>query len=63
MESSLNYWTNLSVEYANQRCYLDDLFRVYPLDQNVLRDVKPNAWKEVEAFSEQSDGNCLFEFW
>ncbi len=26
----MNYWTELSIEYANQRSYLDDLFQVYP---------------------------------
>ncbi|OOC33722.1 hypothetical protein BZK25_02505 [Helicobacter pylori] len=25
----VNYWTKLSIEYANQRSYLDDLFQVY----------------------------------
>ncbi|PUD67124.1 hypothetical protein C2R52_03860, partial [Helicobacter pylori] len=24
----MNYWTKLSIEYANQRSYLDDLFQV-----------------------------------
>lgn len=26
----MNKWTKLSIEYANQRSYLDDLFQVYP---------------------------------
>ena len=26
----MNPWLELSIEYANQRSYLDDLFRVYP---------------------------------
>jgi NAD(P)H-flavin reductase len=26
----MNNWTELSIEYANQRSYLDDLFHVYP---------------------------------
>lgn len=25
----LNYWTELSIQYANQKSYLDDLFQVY----------------------------------
>ena len=27
---TMNKWTELSIEYANQRSYLDDLFQVYP---------------------------------
>jgi hypothetical protein len=27
---TINKWTSLSIEYANQRSYLDDLFAVYP---------------------------------
>ncbi len=26
----MNYWTQLSIEFANQRNYLDELFSVYP---------------------------------
>jgi len=26
----MNKWTTLSIEYANQRSYLDHLFQVYP---------------------------------
>ena len=28
----MNKWTKLSIEYANQRSYLDDLFQVYPTE-------------------------------
>ena len=27
---AMNPWMALSIEYANQRSYLDDLFQVYP---------------------------------
>ena len=26
----MNYWTQLSSDFANQRNYLDELFRIYP---------------------------------
>ncbi|NLC10820.1 MAG: restriction endonuclease, partial [Firmicutes bacterium] len=26
----MNCWLGLSIEYANKRSYLDDLFQVYP---------------------------------
>ncbi len=27
----MNYWTRLSIEYANQRSYLDDLLKAYSI--------------------------------
>jgi len=44
----MNYWTKLSIEYANQRSYLDDLFQVYPTIPEGIRDIDKNIWKEVE---------------
>ena len=34
----MNYWTQLSIEYANQRSYLDDLFQVYPTIPEGIRE-------------------------
>jgi len=44
----MNYWTKLSIEYANQRSYLDDLFRVYPTIPDGIRELNKEIWKEVE---------------
>ncbi len=34
----MNFWTSLSIEYANQRNYLDMLFlKVYPMSPNIRR--------------------------
>lgn len=43
----MNHFTQLSIEYANQRSYLDDLFQVYPtipegiriIDNDILGNV------------------------
>lgn len=35
----MNYWTELSVEFANQRNYLDELYRVYPISPNLRRKI------------------------
>ncbi|MEL3899562.1 hypothetical protein DWQ65_02635 [Treponema phagedenis] len=35
----MNRWTELSIEYANQRNYLDHLFRVYPTIPEGIRDI------------------------
>ncbi len=44
----MNKWTKLSVEYANQSSYLDDLFQVYPTIPEGIRDIDNAIWKEVE---------------
>ncbi len=51
----MNYWTNLSVEYANQRNYLDELFRIYPTIPEGLREIDENIWKEVEKNFKRKD--------
>ncbi len=44
----MNKWTKLSIEYANQRSYLDDLFQVYPTIPEGIRAIDDTIWKEVE---------------
>lgn len=56
----MNYWTDLSIEYANQRGYLDDLFRVYPTIPEGMRNIENRTWKEVEkAFKAKSQMDLL----
>ena len=48
----MNHWTQLSIEYANQRNYLDHLFRVYPTIPDGIRDIDENRWEAVtDAFN------------
>ncbi len=52
----MNYWTELSIEYANQRSYLDDLFQVYPTIPEGIRDINQSRWKTIEtAFGNQDN--------
>ena len=52
----MNDWTKLSIEYANQRSYLDDLFLVYPTISEGIRDIDQKRWKEIEiAFQNQDN--------
>ena len=44
----MNYWTNLSIEFANQQNYLDELFKVYPTIPNCIRCIDENLWLSVE---------------
>ena len=56
----MNHWTDLSVQYAEQRSYLDDLFRVYPTIPEGIRDIDISVWKSVEAaFNARDNVNLL----
>ena len=56
----MNYWTELSVEYANQRCYLDDLFTVYPLAPEGIRQLDEEKWESIQtAFHDRNDTALL----
>ncbi len=52
----MNKWTKLSIEYANQRSYLDDLFQVYPTIPEGIREINNDIWKDVEnAFKKKNN--------
>lgn len=56
----MNYWTELSIEYANQRTYLDDLFSVYPTIPEGIREIRKERWESVEkAFNENNNEKLL----
>lgn len=55
----MNKWIELSIEYANQRSYLDDLFQVYPTIPEGIRSIDENKWKEIEQSFEQKDNDKL----
>lgn len=35
----MNRYTKLSIDLANQKNYLDELFRVYPLEPDTIRSI------------------------
>lgn len=58
----MNRWTQLSIDYANQRTYLDDLFRIYPTIPEGIRNINQNIWNAVEnAFSQKDNINLIDE--
>ncbi|MDO8529388.1 MAG: restriction endonuclease [bacterium] len=57
----MNHWTQLSIEYANQRSYLDDLFHVYPTIPDGIRDIHGELWKNVEKAFEKRNNATLLE--
>lgn len=57
----MNYWTKLSIDYANQRSYLDDLFKIYPTIPNGIRDIDTNIWDKIESSFNEQDNNKLIK--
>jgi len=56
----MNVWTKLSIEFANQRNYLDELFKVYPTIPERLRDIDTDKWTAVEkSFNEKNSDELL----
>ena len=55
----MNYWTQLSVDYASQKSYLDDLFQVHPTIPDGIRDIDGTLWKNVEKAFEKRDNQEL----
>jgi hypothetical protein len=44
----MNHWLKLSIEFANQRNYLDELFKVYPTIPEGIRTIDERKWKLIE---------------
>jgi hypothetical protein len=58
----MNPWTALSIEYANQKSYLDDLFQVYPTLPDGIREINTEIWSKVEsAFKKKKNEELLRE--
>lgn len=58
----MNCWTQLSIDYANQKSYLDDLFQVYPTIPEGIRDINGDCWKKIEvAFNKKNNDTLLRE--
>jgi len=55
----MNHWTQLSIEYANQKSYLDDLFKVYPTIPEGIRTIDNDIWSGVECAFHKQDNQLL----
>ena len=52
----MNYWTMLSVDFAQQRNYLDELYKVYPIMPNMRREISKSSEEKVrEAFEKNNN--------
>lgn len=57
----MNHWIELSMEYANQRNYLDDLFQVYPTIPEGLRNIDKGLWDKIEKSFNRRDNLGLLK--
>lgn len=44
----MGYWADLSIEFANQRNYLDELFKIYPTIPDGIRSIDDDRWCHIE---------------
>ena len=57
----MNYWTEFSIEYANQKSYLDDLFHVYPTILYEIREINTERWANIEIAFNKQDNEALIK--
>lgn len=57
----MNYFLEMSVAYANQRNYLDSLFKVYPTMPEDIRQIDETRWATVETAFNHKDNHKLLE--
>ena len=57
----MNYWTEQSIEFAQQRNYLDELFKVYPLSPNMRRELSREQEQSLRAAYDSRDNIRLID--
>ncbi|MDD4572192.1 MAG: restriction endonuclease [Clostridia bacterium] len=55
----MNYWTQLSIDYANQLNYLDELFKIYPCIPEGIRDLNTETWHQIETAFYKKNNRAL----
>ena len=56
----MNIWTEKSIELANQRDYLDQLFKVYPMANNLKRELSESNLSQINlAFNEKDNEKLI----
>ena len=55
----MNIWTAESIDLANTKDYLDQLFQVYPMSKNEERPLDASTWAAVEAAYQAHDHAAL----
>ena len=57
----MNYWTKLSAEFAQQRNYLDELYKVYPISPNMRRNLPKSIEHNIETAFKLRDNERLLK--
>ena len=57
----MNIWAEMSVEFANQKNYLDELYKVYPISPNLRRKIDSDIQKNIETAFEKRDNEALIK--
>jgi len=57
----MNIWTKKSLELANQRDYLDQLFKIYPMSSNLTRELPKSVISELEKYFSNFDNKNLIK--
>ncbi len=52
----MNKWTETSAEFAQQRNYLDELYKVYPITPNLRREISKETESGIrQAFNDKDN--------
>ena len=57
----MKIWTQMSIDLANQRNYLDELYKVYPISPNLRREIDPALQGEIESAFQNRDNELLMK--
>lgn len=57
----MNIFTKYSIELANQKDYLDQLFSVYPLSPDSIREINKDTWHNIEEYYKSYNNVELFK--
>ncbi len=55
----MNLWTEMSVQFATQRNYLDELYKVYPISPNLKREIPTDLLKGIQKAFQVKDNELL----
>lgn len=58
----MNFWTKMSYDLANQKNYLDLLYRVYPISPNIRRELDPEVWNKIKRAFNNKDNKLLITY-
>ena len=57
----MNIWAEMSVAYANQKNYLDELFKVSPISPNLRREIDTQAEQDIKTAFQSKNNELLIK--